>query len=49
MREDSKQSQSVEGWMTEAHSRPEDVPADGWLRYEQDKHTRLLAASASTT
>ncbi len=40
---------AVEGWLTAAPARPDDVPADDWLRFEQDKHTRLLAASAPTT
>ncbi len=28
--------------------RPEDVPAANWMRWEQDKHERLLAAAALT-
>ena len=30
--------------MNEQAHRPEDVAADDWLRFEQDKHERLLAA-----
>ena len=33
---------AVEGWLTSEPERPEDVPADSWLRWEQDKHQRLL-------
>ena len=49
LRDDRALAQAVEGWLTASPARPEDVPADDWLRYEQAKHTRLLAASASTT
>ena len=30
-------------------SRPADVPASDWLRFEQEKHQRLLAALARRT
>jgi DNA-binding transcriptional MerR regulator len=40
---------AVEGWLTAAPARPDEVADDDWLRYEQQKHTRLLTASASTT
>ena len=33
----------VEGWLTTEPERPQDVPAESWLRWEQDKHQRLLA------
>ena len=49
LRDDRALARAVEGWLTAAPARPDDVPADGWLRFEQDKHTRLLAASAPTT
>jgi MerR family copper efflux transcriptional regulator len=49
LRDDRALARAVEGWLTAAPARPDDVPADDWLRYEKDKHTRLLAASASTT
>jgi DNA-binding transcriptional MerR regulator len=35
---------SVRGWLSTEASRPEHVEADDWLRFEQDKHERLLAA-----
>jgi DNA-binding transcriptional MerR regulator len=35
----------VQGWLEAKPSRPEDVSADEWLRFEQDKHEQLLAAS----
>jgi DNA-binding transcriptional MerR regulator len=35
----------VRGWLEATPSRPEHVSADDWLRFEQDKHEQLLAAS----
>ena len=49
LHDDRALARAVEGWLTAAPARPDDVPADDWLRFEQDKHTRLLAASAPTT
>ncbi len=49
LRDDRALARAVEGWLTAPPARPDDVPADDWLRFEQDKHTRLLAASAPTT
>ncbi len=34
---------AVESWLTSQPERPEDVPADSWLRWEQAKHQRLLS------
>ena len=34
----------MEAWFEAEPSRPEDVPAADWLRWEQEKHQRLLAA-----
>jgi DNA-binding transcriptional MerR regulator len=36
---------AVQEWLSEPARRPEDVSADDWLRFEQDKHERLLAAA----
>ena len=33
-------------WLEERPAAPEGVPSDDWLRWEQDKHERLLAATA---
>ena len=49
LRDDRALARAVEGWLTAPPARPDDVAADDWLRFEQDKHTRLLAASAPTT
>lgn len=49
MRADRDLARAVDGWLTATAARPEDVEASDWLAYEQDKHTRLLAAAAPTT
>jgi DNA-binding transcriptional MerR regulator len=36
---------AVQEWLLAPARRPEDVSADDWLRFEQDKHERLLAAA----
>lgn len=35
--------EAVQAWLEAKPERPEHVPADDWLRFEQDKHERLLA------
>ncbi len=35
---------AVAAWLSSEASRPEHVEAHDWLRFEQDKHERLLAA-----
>jgi DNA-binding transcriptional MerR regulator len=39
--------EEIEQWLAAEPSRPEHVSAEDWLRFEQEKHQRLLAASAS--
>jgi MerR family copper efflux transcriptional regulator len=36
----------LERWLEERPTPPVGVPSDDWLRWEQDKHERLLAAAA---
>jgi MerR family copper efflux transcriptional regulator len=36
----------LQRWLRERPVPPEGVPSDDWLRWEQDKHERLLAAAA---
>src|SRR5579859_5820997 len=36
---------AVQAWLAEQPRRPENVPADDWLRFEQEKQQRLLAAA----
>jgi DNA-binding transcriptional MerR regulator len=49
LRADSELRASVDAWFEAQAQRPEDVPASDWLRLEQDKHERLLAAAAALT
>jgi MerR family transcriptional regulator, copper efflux regulator len=37
---------AVEDWLDAEPARPEHVAADDWLRFEQEKHQRLLAVAA---
>ncbi len=37
--------EAVGAWLHAEPARPHHVPAPEWLRYEQDKHERLLAAA----
>jgi len=36
---------AVHGWLHSQPRRPEHVSAEDWLRFEQEKHERLLAAA----
>jgi MerR family copper efflux transcriptional regulator len=49
LRSDTDLKASVDAWFQAEAQRPEDVPASDWLRFEQDKHERLLAAAAALT
>ena len=39
-------SAEFQRWLEERPALPEGVPSDDWLRWEQDKHERLLGALA---
>jgi MerR family copper efflux transcriptional regulator len=43
-RRDTGLRNAVEAWFEAKPERPEHVPADDWLTFEQDKHSRLLEA-----
>jgi MerR family transcriptional regulator, copper efflux regulator len=45
LRHDAELRQAIEEWFEAEPHRPEEVPAAGWLRWEQDKHQRLLHSS----
>ena len=49
LRSDNELRGAVDAWFTAHAERPSDVPARDWLRFEQDKHERLLAAAAQLT
>ncbi len=38
-------SDSVQAWLEAQARRPEDVGPEDWLRFEQEKHQRLLAVA----
>jgi MerR family transcriptional regulator, copper efflux regulator len=46
MRDDAGLRGDVEEWFESEAQRPADVAPSDWLRFEQDKHERLLAAAA---
>ncbi len=39
---------AVDTWLEAEPRRPPEVPADEWLRWEQDKHQKLIAATTPT-
>jgi MerR family copper efflux transcriptional regulator len=45
MAESPDLSESVQTWLEAEARRPEDVGPDDWLRFEQDKHQKLLAVA----
>jgi MerR family transcriptional regulator, copper efflux regulator len=47
LRRETHLARAVYDWLESEPRRPEDVSADGWLRWEQDKHKALLSAAAS--
>jgi MerR family transcriptional regulator, copper efflux regulator len=49
LRRDEELAAAVEAWFEAEPVRPDDVPAAAWLRWEQDKHERLLAAAGQPT
>jgi DNA-binding transcriptional MerR regulator len=49
LRRDPDLRRAVDAWFEAQARRPEHVPASDWLRWEQDKHERLLAAATRPT
>ena len=47
LRRDEGLAGAVDAWFEAEPKRPEDVPPAEWLRWEQDKHTKLLALAAA--
>lgn len=43
-----KLQEAIERWLAAKPARPEHVSAADWLRFEQEKHERLLAAARKT-
>ena len=48
LRRDAGLAGAVDGWLEAEPRRPDDVPPADWLRWEQDKHTKLLALASAT-
>jgi MerR family copper efflux transcriptional regulator len=48
LRREPELRSALDDWLDAKAEKPEDVPAANWLRWEQDKHERLLAAAALT-
>ena len=49
LRREDALSGDVRRWLDAEPSRPADVPAGDWLRWEQEKHARLLSAATPPT
>ena len=45
LRNDDALRGATEAWLEAEAERPEDVPAPDWLRWEQEKHQRLLTTT----
>ena len=43
LRRDADVRAAVEAWFEAEPARPEEIPAPDWLRWEQEKHEKLLA------
>jgi MerR family copper efflux transcriptional regulator len=46
LRGDAQLREEADAWFEAEPERPDDVPAADWLRWEQEKHQRLLEAAA---
>jgi MerR family copper efflux transcriptional regulator len=49
LRREPELGRAVDAWFSAAPRRPPDVAADEWLRFEQDKHQKLIAATQPTS
>jgi MerR family transcriptional regulator, copper efflux regulator len=47
LRRDATLRAAVDGWLEATAERPPHVPVPDWLRWEQEKHSKLLAAAAA--
>jgi DNA-binding transcriptional MerR regulator len=47
LRRDDELASALAAWFETQPQRPHDVPPAEWLRWEQDKHTKLLALAAA--
>lgn len=49
LRRDQRLRAATDRWLDAEAERPADVPAASWLRFEQEKHQKLLEAAAART
>ena len=49
LRRDEQLASAIDAWFQAVAQRPADVPPAEWLRWEQDKHSKLLALAAAHT
>ena len=49
LRREPELAGAVDAWLEAEPRRPDDVAPADWLRFEQDKHTKLLALAASAS
>ncbi len=47
LRRDEELAAAVDAWFAAKPERPADVPPADWLRWEQDKHSKLLALATA--
>ncbi|MEY2440851.1 MAG: MerR family transcriptional regulator, copper efflux regulator [bacterium] len=47
LRTDDELARTIDAWFEARPKRPEHVPAADWLRWEQDKHSKLLALAGA--
>ena len=47
MRDERALSRALQGWFEEEPAPPADIEAGDWLRWEQEKHERLLATTTT--
>jgi DNA-binding transcriptional MerR regulator len=47
LRRDADLREATDAWLSAEARPPEDVSASDWMRFEQEKHQRLLAALAA--
>jgi len=47
LRDDAPLRDALDAWFSSEAVRPVEVPAGEWLRFEQEKHTQLLAAAVA--
>ncbi|MDX6683509.1 MAG: MerR family transcriptional regulator, copper efflux regulator [Solirubrobacteraceae bacterium] len=49
LRSDADLAVAIDDWLEAKPRRPQHVPAADWLRWEQDKHSKLLALAGAAT